>query len=286
VLAAYYRTWYGNFMVTQNQNQTPRDFNPYCVTAPTDPLLPGGGGAQVCGLYDVRFGVFGVSTQPNLVTRGKNFGEQTEVYDGVDLAMTARAAKATITGGVNTGRTVWDNCYAATRPDLTTSLSGVVLATNLQTQYCRQELPFRGQTQIKISGSYSLPLDFVASVVLQNLAGPPLTASRAFANAEIASSLGRNLSACAAPTGTCTATTSISLIEPNTIFEDRVNQLDVRLTKVVRFGRARFQGMFDLYNVFNADSILAVNGTYGSSWRRPTTILGGRLFKIGGQFDF
>ena len=34
----------------------PADFSPYCITAPSMPNLPGGGGYQVCGLYDVSAG--------------------------------------------------------------------------------------------------------------------------------------------------------------------------------------------------------------------------------------
>ena len=33
-------------------------------------------------------------------------------------------------------------------------------------------------------------------------------------------------------------------------------------------------------------TILSENATYGPQWRVPTTVLGGRLFKFGGQFDF
>ena len=38
---------------------TPADFSPFCITAPTDSRLPGGGGYQVCGLYDVSPAKFG-----------------------------------------------------------------------------------------------------------------------------------------------------------------------------------------------------------------------------------
>ena len=44
--------------------------------------------------------------------------------------------------------------------------------------------------------------------------------------------------------------------------------------------------MFDVYNIFNANTVLGVATTYGSAWLRPTTILGARLFKFGGQFDW
>lgn len=76
------------------------------------------------------------------------------------------------------------------------------------------------------------------------------------------------------------------LVVPNTIFEDRLTQVDVRLTKIFKVGSTRVQGMFDVYNILNASTILSEVTTYGSSWLRPTAILGGRLFKFGAQLDF
>ena len=45
--------------MTDNQLVTPADYDPYCVTAPVDTRLPGGGGYQVCGLYDIKPAKFG-----------------------------------------------------------------------------------------------------------------------------------------------------------------------------------------------------------------------------------
>ena len=66
VNAAYFRRSYGNFMVTDNLEVTPADYDPYCIIAPVDPRLPGGGGNQLCGYYDVSPAKFGLST--NVVT--------------------------------------------------------------------------------------------------------------------------------------------------------------------------------------------------------------------------
>src|SRR5438874_24066 len=55
----YFWRWYRQFYVTDNLAAAPADFSPYCINAPRDPRLPGGGGDQVCGLYDVNPAVFG-----------------------------------------------------------------------------------------------------------------------------------------------------------------------------------------------------------------------------------
>jgi hypothetical protein len=99
-------------------------------------------------------------------------------------------------------------------------------------------------------------------------------------NAVISPSLGRNLAA--GPGGSVI----IDVIAPQTQFEGRINQTDVRVTKIFKVGRTSLQGMFDVYNALNASSILAINARYGPSWLTPTSILAGRLFKFGIQATF
>jgi hypothetical protein len=73
---------------------------------------------------------------------------------------------------------------------------------------------------------------------------------------------------------------------PYTKLEDRLTQLDFRLTKSIRLGRANVRGMFDIYNAFNANTVVAVTSRYGSQWLRPNLVLAPRLFKFGVAFDF
>jgi len=94
----YFRTWYGNFMVTDNRKVTPADYSPYCVTVPVDARLPLSG-QPLCGLYDINPTAFG--QVDNLITRNNNYGTQKEIYNGVDVNFQARFRKATL-GGAET----------------------------------------------------------------------------------------------------------------------------------------------------------------------------------------
>src|SRR5262249_12290980 len=53
VNVGYFRTWFGGFTTTDNLLVAPADYSPFCVVAPADARLPGGGGNQVCGFYDI-----------------------------------------------------------------------------------------------------------------------------------------------------------------------------------------------------------------------------------------
>ena len=269
--AGYFRTWYGNFTATDNLLVTASDTNPFCVTAPSDARLPNGGGGQICGLADISPAKFGQVS--NLVVRASNFGRQTEMFQGADVELRSRFGRGGfLGGGASTGQTVTNGCAQ--------------IVDTLQTRFCEVTNPWRGQTQYKVNGSYPLPWwGLQASAVYQNLPGVPIQANATFTNAAIAPSLGRNLGQCRGA-AVCNGTLSIPLLTPTTRFEQRLTQLDVRLTKNIHIGRARAQVNFDAYNLFNANTVLTRNNTYGATWGQPTAILAGRLFKFGGQVDW
>jgi hypothetical protein len=276
----YYRTWYRNFTATANQAVAPGDFNPYCITAPSDPQLGAATGSAICGLYDVTPGKFGQVS--NLVQPASNFGTQYEHYNGIDGSLNARFGRGgLLVGGVSTGQTTTDTCgVVQSNPQIALTVNGAT-ASRSSTAFCHVILPWSAQTQFKFAGTYPLPWwGLQTSATFQNLAGIPIFANYVATNAQIAPSLGRNLAAGAAGTAT------IALLVPNTLFEDRLNQFDVRLTKFIQVGRARLQGRFDVYNLFNASTVLNENFTYGPSWRKPSSILGARLVKLGAQLDF
>ena len=260
VNAGYFRRSYGNFLATDNLNIAPTDYSPYCVTAPVDSRLPDGGGYQVCGLYDANR----IVAQNNVITLSKNFGDQSEIYNGVDVSVAMRLPRGVVLqGGTSTGRVATNNCFVVDSPQQAELNCAVTPAF---------------QTQVKLLGVYPWPiLGLQTSATFQSLQGPEITAGRSYTSAEVAGSLGRNLT---------TGNATIPLIAPGTMYSGRLNQLDLRLSKIVRFGgRRRVQANVDLYNLFNASPVLALNNTYGAAWQRPLQILQGRLLKFGMQLD-
>jgi hypothetical protein len=263
VSVGYFRTAWKNLTTTDNLATTQADYDEYSLRAPADPRLPGSGGELITGLYDVSRAKFG--QVDNLVQHASRFGGRTDIYNGVDFNFSVRARQGVfVQGGFSTGRQATNACVA--------------LDSQQDLRFCEVTPPF--QTQMKLLGGYTFPGGVQASGTFQTLPGIPVVASYTASNSEIAPSLGRNLSSGA------NGTVTIDLIEPRTIFEGRINQLDVRLSRPFRLGRAKLQAMFDVYNVLNASPILQINTTYGPAWLTPTAILDARLFKFGVQLDF
>jgi hypothetical protein len=289
----YARRWFGNFPATVNQAVSSASFTPYSITAPIDARLPGGGGYTITGLYDVNPGSFGQVN--NLVTHASTYGTQTEVSNFFDFNVNARLRNgAMITGAFDLGHTETNNCNVVlgnpqVRDPFVANLFGTGSSPNGQAtgeeaprmqSYCDIVTPWSAQMQFKVLGMYPLPWASQVSANFVSFSGPPEQALRATPSSQIAPSLGRNLAA--GPN----ATVPIDLIAPETLFEPRINQFDIRLSKTLRIGRTKIEGQFDIYNAFNTSPVLAFNTTYGPSWLKPIQVLDGRLLKFGVQVSF
>ena len=283
---AYFRRWAGNFFVVQNLAVSPSDYNPYCITAPVDSRLPNGGGYQECGLYNISPSKFGQANY--LVTNANKFGNQSQKFDAVDVSVNARLPRGIILqAGTSTGRQVSDNCDVVSKVNnfgtpfttMFVTFGNLSLIDSPSPLFCHLAAPF--QTQAKALVVYPLPWwGLQTSATFQSIPGPAIMATYVATNAIIAPSLGRNLSG-----GVTTA--SIQLIAPNTMFADRLDQLDARIARNFKLGeKFRLQAMFDAYNLTNSHALLGLNATYGARWLVPTSILPGRLLKCGAQLDF
>jgi hypothetical protein len=85
------------------------------------------------------------------------------------------------------------------------------------------------------------------------------------------------------------ATQTVNMVPPSSLFGDRVNSIDMRFGKILRFGRTRANVAIDLYNMFNSNVGTAFNqgfGTDGALWLRPTAVLNPRFARFNVTFDF
>jgi hypothetical protein len=285
VEAGYFRRWYGNFGLTDNLSVTASDFDQYCITAPVDSRLPGGGGNQICGLYNVTPAKFSVPAN-NFVTLASNYGKQIEHWNGIDLSFNARLLQGlTLQGGVSTGRTSTDNCaIVAQHPELLwTAQTAIPLA------YCHVDSPFL--TQVKTLGSYTIPkvnVQFGAS--FQSNPGPLVQATYNAPTAQVAQSLGRPLSGNAANVQVNLLGSNALAVTPTTatagvLYGDRVNQLDLRVGKIFRFGQRRTSVNLDIYNALNSSAVLTESTAYGN-FRQPQIVMVARFVKVSAQLDF
>jgi hypothetical protein len=281
----YFRRWFGNFGVTDNLNLEPPDFGAFSVSAPTDSRLPDGGGYTVGGFYNLNPNK--VTVVPNnYYTLASNYGEQIQHWNGIDITVNARPRRGlTIQGGVSTGRQETDNCAViAGLPDASVSrvFGGATETAALTAPYCHQKDNFL--TDGKLIGTYNVPkIDVTISGLFYSRPGPVISANKVFLNAEVAPSLGRPLSANA-------QTITVNLVRPGSLYGDRRNQLDLRLTKGFRVRRVRTGANFELYNIFNSNTVLTENTTYRDAtlagWRIPTSITPPRFVKLSLQLDF
>jgi hypothetical protein len=273
----YFRTWYGNFLVTDNLAITPDDYDPFCITAPTDSRLPGDvSGKQICGLYDIKPAKFGQVN--NLVTQSSHFGGRTEVYNGIDVSLNTRFAEGGVfQGGLSVGRTVEDSCVTVDQPQNGDTGYGITVGGTAP-GYCRVTRPWAAATQLKFMVVYPLPWNLQTSAVYQNIPGMPINTTYLAVNAEIAPSLGRNLVG--------RNNVVIDLVPPNTIFEPRLQQVDLRVSRTFVAGKARLRANLDLYNALNASSVLNQTTRYGPQWMNVVQVMGGRMLKFGGEFQF
>jgi hypothetical protein len=218
----------------------------------------------------------------NYITFAKNYGKQFEHWDGFDLILNVRPqGGVSLQGGLSSGRTTVDNCEVAARlPEILTGLpvlNDANTTAQFPAQYCHQESPFL--TQVKFLGSYEIPkIDVLISGALQSVAGPQAIGNFVATNAVVLPSLGR-------PLAGGNANVTVNVVPPGALYGDRRNQFDLRLGKVLRFGRTRTKVNLDINNVFNANPVLTENPSF-AVFRQPASILPARIARLGVQIDF
>jgi hypothetical protein len=285
---AYHRRWFRGFTVADNLSLDASDLTPFSIVAPIDPRLPGGGGYLVSGLYDVVPEKAGHVN--NLIADSGQYGAWRQHFNGLDVTVDVRAGtRFTFSGGTSTGQTVADNCGVRARlPELATTTTGTSAfgagltgsAVTPVSPYCH--VAFGVLTQFRGLTSYLVPkADVQLAATFQSKPGAMLSANYAAPNSVVAPLLGRDLSGGA-------ANVTVNLVPPGTMFGDRINELDIRAAKILRFGRTRSTIGVDIYNLLNSSAVLTYNTAFvpGGTWLQPLTILTPRFMKVTFELDF
>jgi hypothetical protein len=289
----YSRRSWGNFTVTDNRAIGPADFDQYRFTVPTHPDLPTSG--QTLNYLMLKPTAFG--RVDNYLTLADDYAPQTAYWHGLEMTVNARMNNGlTVQGGVTTGGGVRDLCELAGKlPELYIQTVGSVLNTlgsQKDTGACRIEEPWlwgwRGLA------NYVVPkVDVQVSTIFRSAAniaatndpasnGLSMSANYFEPAANIVAQLGR-------PMAGNVPLATLDLARLGDVYPDRLNTVDMRVAKIVRFGRFRANVGFDLYNLLNANTGVAFNqnfGTDGAIWLRPTNILNPRYARFNATVDW
>ena len=132
---------------------------------------------------------------------------------------------------------------------------------------------------VRLVTSYRMPWDIVTGAAYRYTSGLNSFSSNAFG----ASPMARVVLA----RDTTTQTQYQIRVEENGDYrQDGVNILDLRASKLFRIKNFRIEGMLDVFNVFNANNVLAAGTITASNYDLPTNILTPRVMRFGVRFEF
>jgi carboxypeptidase family protein len=293
VEVSYNRRSWGNLQSTINRNLSPADFDTFTFTVPNDPKLASAG--QTLTYFDLKPAKFGQID--NYLTFSDKVGGAFNTYNGVDFAVNARARAVVLQGGFSTGNVVEDNCgVAKAHPEV--NIFGAWGGTlsffdafqpglwQWPQAYCHRESGW--QTNVKGLATYTVPkVDVLLSGTFHSLPYPgsnfpSVTSQSLVAQTFVVfnqTSLGRFFA-----NGSPVA--PLQLVKPGTVYGDRLSGVDLRLGKILKYGRTKTLVAVDIFNLFNSNAVDVYQQNYGPAYLNPLSITQARFFKISVQFDF
>ena len=285
---AFSRRSWGNFFVTDNRALDSSDYRAVSTTAPSNALLPGAGGYNVP--FMVRNANKALGATDNYYTFASDYGDVTYYWRGVDVSLNARLAGGlTIQGGTTTGAGVRDNCAVIAKLPELLSVAGVAQ----QTTSCAVDEPFL--TTLRGLVTYTIPkIDVSVSSSFRSQANiQPDAGGVAVATNGASLNANTNVPAASVPGGLAFGSPfqSVNLVQPGQVYGERINGIDLRFGKILRYGRTRTLVALDLYNLANRNTGTVYQQGYdfatnGTAWLRPTSVMNPRFVRFNVTVDF
>jgi hypothetical protein len=179
----------------------------------------------------------------------------TRVYRGVDVTFNLRLrGGATLFGGSSTGHTTTQTCEVDDPNNL---------------RFCNErefDIPLR--SSFKLAGNFNLPYEIRLGANFQTTPGAERSITYQVTRAQV-------------PTLTQTSV-NVTLNEPGTLYNDRVNQLDLTISRTFRVnGNVQIRPEVGVFNALNANPVLTITNTWGPALGRVNSILDPRLVRLG-----
>ena len=280
-LGFFHRAFYG-FTVTDNLAVDPENFDKFSITAPSDSRLPDGGGYPVGTLYDLNTPSLAGVTR-NYITYSDRYGDQYQRFNGIDLNVNAHPRNGlTVQGGFSGGKSASDNCQIREKvPEIGLLNPFCHIETTFLPQYKALSNYIVPKVDVQLSATFTSKPGIQVSGFGTPVAGGAFAANYVVPNLVVAPILNRNLS------GNATNIT-VNILRPYERLGERVNELDLRVQKILRFSRTRANVGVDIFNILNSAAALSYNQAFipGGPWLTPTSVLSARFAKISAQFDF
>jgi hypothetical protein len=190
-------------------------------------------------------------------------------------------------GGFNIGQSARNECDVVSQ--IPESLT--VFGFRTPEQFC--DIASGWKVSVGGLASYVVPrLDVLVSGTLQSrpfsganfpgIASQSLAANWLVFNAQVQAALGR-------PLAGGLQSTFVNVVEPGTLYGDRITQVDMKVSKILRFGGRRANIGVDFFNLFNTNAVYQYATTYvgnGATWLQPSSLVTARFAKLSVQFDF
>ncbi len=186
------------------------------------------------------------------------------VYNGVDVSVNARIGTGRLTISSSTGRILNQTCEVDDPNNL---------------RFCDEtkfDVPLK--SSFRAAGTYPLPYGVRFSGVFQSAPNAPTNGNDALQATYL---VNRTI----VPTLTQTSV-SAPLYPPGTSYRQRINQLDMTVGREFRIGKARLLPKIEVFNLLNANPVLAETQTFGSALGRPTVVLLARFVRVNVRLDF